>query len=258
MEYGRLAEADPGNVGRRFDQANALMFEVHTDMATGMFAEAARQLGKVKGMFDSLVEHDTSNMRWRLASLGARLNESMLARHGGDFARAASLVDEVLPQLESLAAAEPSNRGVASCLALAWRQRAQLQARDGPQAGADAARRAVAVGEGLVRDERASDAVVGECAEAHVVSGEIASSIGDAGASRQDWTRAAELIAPLSHRASDWRLLDPAARAAAGMGRTDEARAAIEHLNLIGYVPLDPWPSLGLAGAAKSPDPQTN
>jgi eukaryotic-like serine/threonine-protein kinase len=258
MEYGRLAAADPGDVGRRYDQANALLFEVHANMATGKYADAQRQLGTAKGMFDSLVEHDTSNLVWRLGSLGARLDESLLARHWGNLARAASLVDEVLPQLEALAATEPSNRNVAASLASAWRQKAQLQARDGPQAGADAARRAVSVGEGLVRDERASDAVVGGCAEAHVVSGEIAFSMGDAGASRQDWARAAELIAPLSHRASDWRLLDPAARAAAGMGRTDEARATIQHLNLIGYVPLDPWPSLGLAAAAKSPDQQPN
>jgi serine/threonine protein kinase len=257
-EYGRLAEADPGNVSRRYDQANALMFEVHTDMSTGKYADAEAQLEKATGMFDSLVGHDASNMLWRLHSLGARLDESLLARHGGDLARAASLVDEVLPQLETLAAAEPSNLRIASCLALAWRQKAQLQAGESPRDGADAARKAVEVGEGLVRDKRASDAVVGECAEAHVVSGQIASLLGDAGASHRDWTRATELIAPLPHRASDWRLLDPAARAAAGMGRTDEARATIQHLHLIGYVPLDPWPNLGLAAANKSPDPQTN
>jgi serine/threonine-protein kinase len=258
IEYGRLADADPGNVGRRYDQASAMMFEVFTGLATGKYADAERQLGNAKGMFDSLVEHDPSNLRWRLASLDARLEESLLARHAGDEARADGLVEEILPQLEALSATEPSNLSVASCLALAWRQRAQLQSRENPQGAADAARRAVAVGERLVRDGRAGDDAVGECAEAHVVSGEIASSLGDGVASRRDWTRAVALIAPLSHRESDWRLLDPAARAAARMGRAEEARAAIQRLNLIGYVPLDPWPSLGLAVAAKSPDPQPN
>src|ERR1019366_1168097 len=232
------------------------MFEVYVDTATGKFAAAESLLRQAQGLYDTLAAHDASNLRWRFASLNARLIQAMLARQRGDPADAGRLVDDALPQLEAVSATEPSDRSIALRLATVWRLRAQLQPRASQQAAATAATHAVAIGERLLRDGRATDADVGECATAYVVSGEIASLLGDTAEARHDWLRAAEMLAPRTGRGRDWRLLDPGARAAAWMGRSDEARAAIRQLNLIGYVPLDPWPNPDLAAAVKSPDPQ--
>jgi tetratricopeptide (TPR) repeat protein len=252
----RLAESDPGTVGRRFDQGNALMFEVNTDMATGRFSAAGSPIGRARVLYDDLVAHDASNLRWRLAALNLRLVEAMLARRSGDLEGATRLVDDALPQLESLSASEPSDRSVSLRVAFAWRLRAQLQSQSSAQAAAEAAMHAVSIGEMLVRDGRAADVDVAECATAYVVSGDISSSQADSDEARRDWLRAAELLAPRTARGCDWRLLDPAARAAARLGRSDEARAIIRRLSLIGYVPLDPWPTPDPAPAAPNSDQQ--
>jgi hypothetical protein len=47
-----------------------------------------------------------------------------------------------------------------------------------------------------------------------------------------------------------------AARAAVHMGRSAEARAMIEKLNLLGYVPLDSWPDPDRPAAVKNPESQ--
>ena len=252
----RLAESDPGTVGRRFDEGNALMFEVYTDMATGRFSAAGSPIGRARALYDDLVAHDASNLRWRLAALNLRLVEAMLARRSGDLEGAARLVDDALPQLESLSATEPSDRSISLRVAFAWRLRAQLQSQSSAQAASEAAMHAVSIGEMLVRDGRAADVDVAECATAYVVSGDISSSQADGDEARRDWLRAAELLAPRTARGCDWRLLDPAARAAARLGRSDEARAIIRRLSLIGYVPLDPWPAPDPAPAATNSDQQ--
>jgi tetratricopeptide (TPR) repeat protein len=243
MQAERLAESDPGTVGRRYDEANALMFEVYAGMALGKYPEAGSMLGQARGLYDTLAAHDASNLPWRLASLNVRIIDAMLARQRGDTAEAGRLVDDTLPQLEALSATVPSDRNTSLRLATAWRLRAQLQARASPEAARDAAAHAVAVGEKLVRDGRAADDFAAECATAHVVEGEIAASLGDSDQSRRDWLRAAELLSARTSRGQDWRLLDPAARAALLLGRADEARALFRRLTLIGYVPLDPWPN---------------
>src|SRR5271165_146485 len=254
-EFERLAVADPGAVGRRFDQANAILYQVDIDVVTGEFGAAGALLGQAQRLLDALVAHDGSNMVWRAGLLNARLKEAALARRRGDPAEAGRLLDEALPKLEALSATEPSDRVLARCLARAWRLKALLQA-DSGRTDAAAAMQAVGIGERLYREGKATDADVGECAAAHVISGEIAARAGDASGARRDWQRADELLAPRVGGSRDWHMLDPAARAAAYLGRPKEARAAIERLNLLGYVPLDSWPDPDRPAAAKNPETQ--
>jgi hypothetical protein len=101
---------------------------------------------------------------------------------------------------------------------------------------------AIAIGERQFHEGHANDGDVGECATAYVALGTILSRSGNAAEARRDWRRASELIVSRKRGESDWRLLDPDARAAIWMGRSEEARATISRLTLLGYVPLDPWP----------------
>jgi tetratricopeptide (TPR) repeat protein len=255
--YEELTQADPGNVGTRSHQANALLFQVDVDIATGQFNAAERVLMRAKALLDALVTHDGSNVSWHLASLSGSLKEAKLDRQRGDADKAGRLLDEIAAQFDSLSTAEPSDGGLALGLATALRLRAQLRfATVRADAASTDAKQAVAIGERLIRDNQASNVAVGECATAYIVSGEIAARSGDAAESRRDWLRAAEVLAPRMRESRDWRLLDPAARAAALLGRSDEARAWIGQLNLLGYVPLDPWPTPKDSGATKNPDIQ--
>ena len=252
----RLAQADPGTVGRRMQQANALEFEVGVEMATGQYAAADGPLKQARGLLDALVKHDAANAIWRAASLKLRLVEATLARQRGDVADAGRMMDEAMPQLEALSAAEATDHDFALLLEAAWRLKAQIQTSAGLPDAAASARQAAGIGERLSREEGATDVDIGECATAYVVSGEIAAKSGDAAEARRDWLRAAELLAPRMHDSRYWRLLDPAARAAALMGRSGEARATIEKLDLLGYVPLEPWPYQDRPAAAKSSEQQ--
>jgi serine/threonine protein kinase/tetratricopeptide (TPR) repeat protein len=240
--YQRLADADPGAVAKRYNQANALLYEVDVDIATGQFAAASTILKQAQELLDALMRHDASNLQWRGASFNARLKEAKLARQRGDISEAGRLVDAALPQLEALAATEPSDRGIALRLASWWRLRAQLQSAAGRSEAAESAMQAIAIGERQFHEGHANDGDVGECATAYVALGTILSRSGNAAEARRDWRRASELIVSRKRGESDWRLLDPDARAAIWMGRSEEARATISRLTLLGYVPLDPWP----------------
>ena len=248
----QLVRAEPRTARWRFKLADALLFQSDILVVTGQFAAAAERLQEPRRLIDALVAQDPANRGWQAVALYARLQETMLARQRGDLPAAARLLDEIRPPLETLAAAEPTDRTFVLRLALAWRLEAQVRAATGRRDAAAAAARAVELGDQLVREGRVTDAYAGECAQAGVVAGEIAAQAGDDDAARRRWQHATEVLAPRLAATRNWRLLDPAVRAAARSGRAGEARTLIAQLNLLGYVPLDPWPD-----AANRPNPES-
>jgi serine/threonine-protein kinase len=252
----QLAAAEPRTARWRFLLADAFVLQSNVHLATGHLADAGKRLREARRLIDELTAFDPSNRHWSAASLHFRLQEALFARKQGDLATAARLVGEVQPQLESLSAAEPTDRKFILWLLTAWRLEGQLRVSAGRSDAASAAARAVELGEKLIRESRATNVDVGECALAGVMAGEISAQAGDASAARRHWQHAADLLAPRLSGTHDWRLLDPAARAAAWLGRSEEARAMISQLNSLGYVPLDPWPATDRPGASHSPDHQ--
>jgi hypothetical protein len=240
----QLVKAEPFTARWRFRLADALVLQTEIKTVAGHFSTAADPLTEARRLLDELVAHDSSNRRWRITDLNASLKAAMLARQRADLPTAARLVGEVRPKLEELSEAEPSDRSFVRWLVTAWRLEAQLRLAAGRPEAATAAARAVELGEKLIREGRATDADVGECALASVVAGEIAAKAGDDQAARQLWKRAANLLGPRLPGSRDWRLLDPAARAFAWLGDAKEAQAVIAQLELLGYVPLDPWPGV--------------
>ncbi len=148
---------------------------------------------------------------------------------------------ELRPRIEELSAAEPSDRLLVRWKVWAYRLEA-LTDRALGQDARPAITRAVDAAGTLVQEQRATNADVSEYASALNFMGEIASAAGQGGVARRCWERTAELLAPRITGCRDWRLLDPAARAADDLGRTELAREIIAQLNQIGYVPLEPWP----------------
>lgn len=168
--------------------------------------------------------------------------EAVLARRLGNEGAAAAIASKIRPQIERLAEEEPSDRAFVLEQARACLLEAQLQAPGSPSA-ADFAERAVNVMGRLVGEGRANNADIGELARACVVAGTLVAQTGDAAAAQHFWQRAEDLLHTRVPGSRDWRLLDPAARTAAALGRIDEARLIIEKLQKNGYVPVDPWPA---------------
>ncbi|HUJ43801.1 MAG TPA: protein kinase [Opitutaceae bacterium] len=256
----QLATTEPHTALWRFRLADSLLFQSDILLATGQFSTARERLQEALRLVDELTAQDPANRRWQTVALYARLQAAKLARRAGDLTAADRLLEEIRPQLENLVSTEPTDRTFVLRLAIAWRMEAQVRAAAGRPDAAAAAARAVQIGEGLVREGRTTDAEAGACALACVVAGEIAARAGNDDDARNHWQHAADLLAPRLPGSRDWRLLDPAARAAAWLGRSEEARDRIAQLNLLGYVPLDPWPDADRPGAARSsvPPQQSN
>ena len=93
----------------------------------------------------------------------------------------------------------------------------------------------------LVAARPVSDRILGEAASTLVVAGQVAEAIGQHEAAKMRWQRAVDLIAAQLTKSGDWRLLDPAVRALALLGRTAESGELVARLERIGYVPLEPF-----------------
>jgi hypothetical protein len=222
-------------------------------MIRGQLAAARESLAQGRILIDALVVQDPSNRLWLQTSLNARLRGAMVDKSAGDTTMAARVVGEIRPRLETLAAAEPSDRGFAQWLALALRVESQLCLAGGRVDAAGDAARAIELGERLIQDHGATASEVGECAQACLAAGEIAFRAGDRGGAQKDWQRANELLAPRLADSRDWRLLDPAVRVAAVLGHPEKARVLIDQLSQMGYVPLDPWPSPHISQSSPPP-----
>jgi tetratricopeptide (TPR) repeat protein len=249
-QFALLAAAEPDTPRWRFELANARLTQVDTLLATGQLDAAVEQLEEADRLLQDLVSHDRANRDWSSAAANVRLNQARVARAQNDEDTARRLLASVRPQLEQASAAESSDRSLLRRLATAWRLEAEWRSTDKLKGAAEAASRAIELGDQLYREARTTDVELGELALATIAAGEIASRAGDRTAAMKHAQRAAEVLAPRLSNTRDWRLLDPAARVAVLTGRTDEARALIAQLNKMGYVPLTPWPALPMRSAS--------
>jgi serine/threonine protein kinase/tetratricopeptide (TPR) repeat protein len=251
-----LVSSEPRNPRWRFRLAEARLYQTEVLLATGRYADAQEALDKARGLFDELVLFDTSNRRWQGASQRAHLLRATLLRQRGDQAGATREIVDTRQKLEALTSAEPSDRMLARWTAWAYRLEAQqLDLKGDRPAALIAATRAFDTSEKLIRDAHATDADVAECAIAAFVVGEIALRTGDHAKATSYWEKVPQLLKDRLSGSRDFRFLDPAARAAIRLGRTEVADALIAQLNKLGYVPLDPWPEIKRADGSQPPTP---
>jgi serine/threonine protein kinase/tetratricopeptide (TPR) repeat protein len=251
-----LVRVHPKDVNLRQYETDALMLIVRVDLLTGRYEAASEALNQAQKLLGALVAGDRENITWKDLSLNARLAEAVLDRVRGELPEARRIMDEALPQLEADSSSEPTDRAFATLLLQAWTMKTQFQFIAGSPEAPASANHAFEMAEKLAHSDTASDGEIGECARAYIVAGEIAARSGDSGAARRHWLAAADLLTPRMRGYRNWHLLDPAARAAARLGRSNEARAMIEKLNQLGYVPVEPWPDSDSLERAKHSDPQ--
>lgn len=242
-----LADGAPKDLRARDRLANAVAMEATVLEATGRWEEALAHRRRAGSLARALVAHDPGNTTWQHALHKVEVREALLLRAMGDEATAAELAGRARSGLEKLHQTEPANRSIAGHLMAACRLEAQLAVRAGRNDALAGGARAMTIGEDLIAKVRANDEQVGELARACILVGEGAAQQGDAATARRHWQRALEITQSRMERSNNWRLLDPAARALACLGRTAESRAILARLESFGYRPLEPWPACVVA-----------
>lgn len=234
-----LAAADPKNPRWRFKLADCLAFRIGLQSITGQRPAALALLQQARALIDPLTVQDPANRRWQRLAATLRLYEARLMRAAGEAPAAAQLAAETRAVFEKLTAAEPTDWSYLLRLTAAHSLEADLLRTAGRADAADKAGRAVQLGEALVRAHAEDDSSLGEFAQACVVA---AASEQGGDTARRHWQRAIDVAGVRAKDSADWRLLDPMARALAGLGRAVESRALIARLQESGYQPLQPWP----------------
>ena len=192
-------------------------------------------------IFDQLATQDPANREWQVSLLSARLRLAALLHVQGDPA-AAQIVRESRDALEKLAKGATASRAFTTALALAWRLEVQaIDARGGP-GGSEAAAQALAIAKSVYDVQPADESNQSVYAHAFIAAGLIAQHQNEHSTAQRHFQRALEIVNARLTASAYWRLLDPAARALALLGRKEESRAIQDRLGKMGYQPLEPWP----------------
>ena len=237
----QLVHDAPSTKRWQFLLANSLLFETDIATAAGKYAIATVVLTESQRLLEELTNFDPSNRRWAIALLNAELKKAILVRQEGNVISAIHLVKKVIPEIEGLSAAEPSDRSFRRYGIEAWRLEAELRFESGRSDAAVAAAHATESAEKLLKEGQPSTPVIGACASAHYIAGEIEAEANPSEA-KAHWQRILDLAALYPKTARDWRLLAPVVMANYKLGHYTESIATAKQLDEIGYVPPKPWP----------------
>jgi tetratricopeptide (TPR) repeat protein len=247
-----LARQEPSTARWLFRLADSLVFQAGVRIARGEGEAAAEILARARALMDALVTQDPKNRPWLATQANLRL--TILSLPAADLASRQLDLDAIRARLAELVAAEPSDRSYPARLATAWRLEARFRLAAARADAAEAAARAVEIGESLMKDTRADDRLIGELAQSYLIAGGIARTMGKNGRAHQCWDHVIDLLGSRATGSNDWRLLDPLARAFACLGRQAESRALTERLGALGYHPLEPWPANAASDPSVSPN----
>lgn len=241
-----IARAEPHTMRWRFERADSLSFQATILSITGRIAEARTMMAEVRKVIGELVAHDGANREWAIVLQRARLKEAALQSATGVTPAVAQEVGHARQALEGIAVAVSSSRMARPHLAMAFRMEAEFVDQTRGAGAVEAAARAIELGESLVGAGTPTEGAIGECARAYLAAAAIAERRGDRERCVAHASRAFALLAARIDRSKDWRVLDPAARALALLGRSDESHALIARLDRFGYSPIVPWPDTPL------------
>ncbi len=251
---GAVIAAEPQTAHWKLRQADARLLLSHALLLTGRLDEAVAPRATARTALEALVAQDPKNRLWQSVLLRLRLHEIAARVARREAAAVAGELTEIRSQLAALVAAEPTSLEFNRQLATAWRLEALIRRLLNRPDAAEAAANAVALGEKLVRDDKANRRTLWEFAHACLTAGRIAAP--DASA-QAHWVQALDAVRPALADSRDWRLLDPAAQALSLLGRSAEAQPLIDQLRRSGYRSLDPFAGsiLDLASTQVSPPP---
>jgi len=232
--HERIAARAPLDPGRRADLATARGFLAGLLATLGRLDEARPLLESGLAAMTELASQDPANtilQRW-LTAFSSALGALELAE--GEPAQALALLGRACRIMEPLVAKDPRNADWRLQLGICRaRTAAALEKLDLARARTEA-RAAVEILAPLLQGEP-DEPTRGQIAEAEVIRGRIAAALGDRAEAREAWQRALAVLAPCARPLTHWKVLSPWAQALLSLGRVDEARPAVEHLQRMGY-----------------------
>jgi eukaryotic-like serine/threonine-protein kinase len=232
----KLLAADPKNAEHKLRLGTSRYFlgQVleaigETDAAIDQYVPANRQMAE-------LVASDPANTRWRRNLADTHLMIARVARSRGERGRALREIELALPLFEKLAASDPKQSRWAADLAATRIMHARLLADGGATGQALEKMRAVAAAMQARLDSSPQDRLAPvQLSAALSEESSILKRQGNVEAAREVAVLARRAIEELARGSSDWRYLDPWARALLGAGAMDEAGAVVARLRGFGY-----------------------
>jgi serine/threonine protein kinase len=230
----RLAARNPADKSRREDLASARGFLAGLLLALGDRPGARELYEAGLATIEELTALDPDNTAWQrwLGSFRGALGRT--AAEEGESERALTELRAARRIFETLTAKDATNSDWRLQLGLTLsRTAAALEPGDPRQARA-LARQALGILRPLLEQEP-DENTRGFVADAEVVLGWSEADLGDSGAARAAWERALAVLAPAPRPLTNWKLLDPQARALLSLGRIEEARPLVERARRMGY-----------------------
>lgn len=238
-----LVMRDPETARWQVGLAHGLEFKArvlaHIDQRQAAFDELTHALT----IIDSLVAQDPQNRRWLFDAMSVRLEQAELLLSDHKFRLASQLIEEAKRNLEDLVVRAPLDRFYSSRLITAYRLEAQLRFATRESNAFQAIERAVQLGETLINDASTEDRVISEFAQACVIAGQMAFDNGHFALAFLYGNRAITVLSPYLLNSTNWRILEPQARALAFFGQYNKSEIIIGHLESLGHRPLQPWPA---------------
>ena len=236
-----LAAEQPAVARWKSRLAEGLGFAGVVAGVTGQRAAALTYLERARTVMAPLLAQDPKNQQWQVAAAHLRSQQIVLQLAAGETDGPARELAAQRAQLEPLVATEPTSRMFSARLITTWMLEARLRHMLGRSDAADAAERAISIGESMIKEDRA-DKWWGrwDFAQASLLRGRLAAAANEPAVARQHYTRVVAVLSPLAANSNDWHVLDPLAQAYVLAGQPDAARPLIERLRRIGYHPVDP------------------
>ena len=232
----RLLAADPKNAENKLRLGTSRYFLGQVLEAMGETAAAVEQYVPANRQMAELVASDPANTRWRRNLADTHLMIARVARSRGERARALREIEIALPLFEKLVASDPKQSRWAADLAATRIMHARLLADGGATRQALETMREVAASMQARLDSSPQDRLAPvQLSAALSEESAVLKQQGDVEAARESAARARRAIEELARGSSDWRFLDPWARALLGVGALDEAGAVVTRLRGFGY-----------------------
>ncbi len=221
--------------------ADSHIFLAHCLAITGRRTEASAQFEQAQVLLDELSANDPANKPWLRTALNTRLNRASLSLARNDHAAAGPFISEAREKLETLFAAEPTDRATASRLASAWTLEARLRYATGNGDALGAAQRAIELGDSFIASDRNDNWMLWDTTQASLLAARVEASRNQPEAARRHRERViAILAAEVASRPREWRVIDPLAQAYILTGQPALAQPLQQRLRESGYQPVDP------------------
>ena len=233
---GRLFAQDPQNAVWTLRLASGRYFLGQVLEAMGDPAGAGALYYPANRTLAALVASDPTNTRWRRNLADTHLMLARVSLSTGNVEEGLLQVDRSIPMFESLVATDPTHSRWAAELASAHRLRAELFFEQGrlaeAQVEARTARASMQARLAEAPDDRLAPIQLGA---ALVLEGQILDRFSRPDEAAVARTEATAVLAPLARDSTDWRVLDPWARAWLAAGALDDARPVVDRLLTMGY-----------------------